>query len=136
MEEPKAQAENSAENNNKVKIEYDKNINKLVAIVGGKENLLPKKKVKGSLISTIVEGLLKEDKEALEKSIKDGLKALLEKKVQCDKEIKAKKEELDKLEIAKNKEFNEACKQLFSKIDNVEQLERDYIATLGTTNPG
>lgn len=136
MSDSKKEAvENEQENNNKVKIAYDKNISKLVAIVGGKENLYASKKVKKDVIGTIVTGLLEDRKKSLEVTIKADLIALLEKKVTCDKEIKKSEDELAKLKIQKNKEFNEAAAKVFSQVDGIEQLEKDYYDSLVTATP-
>lgn len=123
--------QNENQNNDKVKIQYDKNIKKIIAIVGGQKNLAVSKKVKGDVLNTVVTELLADDRKAAAEEIKAELKALLQKKVTCDKEIKAKKDELAKLEITKNKEFNEAASKLFGKIEGLDQIEKDFYATLG-----
>jgi len=119
-----------SEDNNKVAKEFDKNIKTLVAIVGGDKNIYPTKKVKKDTVNTIVEGLLKERKEKAEADIKIDLIAILDKKVLLDKEFKAEEEKLAKLKISKQKEFNEAFKKIVSRVENINELEKDYYDTL------
>jgi len=127
------QTENTVENKggeDKVVKNYDTTIKKLVAIVGGEENLFPIKKVKKDVVASIVTGLLKEKKESIEKEIKADLISLLDKHVLLKREIKAKEEELKKLSESKMKEFTEAANKVFNKIGNINQLETEYYASL------
>lgn len=125
------QNQNEQQDNNKIAKQYEANLSKLAAILGGKENIYPTKKVEGAVLDTVIEELLKEQKEKVAKEVKTGLQELLDKKVQFDKDVKAKEEELKKLKEAKQKEFNESCSKIFGKISNIEQLQKDYEATLG-----
>jgi predicted nucleic acid-binding protein len=117
--------------NNKEAKNYEQNMKKLVAIVGGKENIYPLKRVDNNVVGELVAELLKEQKDELAKNIKVELKGLLDKKVQLEKEVRAKEEELKKLSQQKQKEFNDACAKVFSKIENINKLEEDYNKTLG-----
>jgi len=88
------------------------------------------------VITTLVSGLVKDRKEALEKEIKVELIGLLDKHVELKKSIEAKKKELKQLEESKMKEFNEAASKLFAKIDDVQEIEKDYYTALNATgNP-
>lgn len=124
---------NQQENSDKVTKNFEKTMEKLVAVVGGKENIYAPRKVQKDVLDTLVEGLLKERKEALEKEVKADLLALLDKKVAYDKEIKAKEEEFKKVKEQKMKEFTEAANKVFGKVDNIENLAKDYYASLGAT---
>jgi hypothetical protein len=126
--------QNQQNDGGKIAKQYDTNIKKLVAIVSGKENLYPQKKVTEDAMGEIVTELLKEQKEALAKTVKEDLKSILDKKVQLDKDLKAKEDELAKLKQTKQKEFNEACAKIFAKVENIEALEKNYYATLGRTS--
>jgi hypothetical protein len=129
-----AEAQNPQEDNNKVTKEFDKNLKTLVAIVGGNKNIYPTKKVSKDSLTTIVQGLLKDRKEDAEKLIKADLTAILDKKVALDKEIKAKEDELNKLKMAKYKEFNEAIKKVLSRIDDINSLEKEYYDSLNSSD--
>jgi hypothetical protein len=107
---------------------------KLVAVVGGEQNLFPGKKVSKDIVTTIVEGLLKEKKETLEKEVKSELITLLEKNILLKKTIEDEKKKLKSLEESKMKEFNEAAIKLFNKIDNIGELEKEYYSTITGIN--
>ena len=53
--------ENSGDNNQKVVKAYEKNLKKLVAIVGGEKNLKPVSKVKKDIMADLVNELFKEE---------------------------------------------------------------------------
>ncbi len=125
--------QNSAEDKNKIAKQYEATLKKLVAVVGGQENVYGPKRVPNDTLGTLVNDLLKERKEKLASSVKVELTELLDKKVALDKEIKAKEEELAKLKQNKQKEFNEAASKVFGKIEGIEQLEKDYYSSLTTT---
>ncbi len=125
--------ENQQQNGDKVAKTYEANLKKLVAIVGGKERIYKQKKVGKDELATLVADMLKEQKETLAVEIKTELKALLDKKVALDKDIKAEEEKLAKLKQQKQKEFNEACVKVFAKVENIENLEKDYYTSLSGT---
>lgn len=127
--------QNEGQNNDKVLKQHEQIMEKLAAVLGGKEKIFPSKKVGKDVLASITEGLLKDRKEAAEKELKAGLIELIDKKVTLDRELKAKQEELKKLEINKTKEFNEAATKLFNKIDGIEQLASDYRSTLASIKP-
>lgn len=126
--------QNPEEDKNKVSKEYEKNIKRLIAVVGGDTNIYGPKRVPNDTLGTLVEELLKERKEKLAVDVKVELSALLDKKVAMDKEIKAKEDEFAKLKQQKQKEFNEAAKKVFGKVEGIEQLERDYYQSLAQSN--
>lgn len=133
MSEVKAENQlNQGEENNKVAKNYEATMSKLVAILGDKNHLNPKKRVKKDALSTIVTDLLKDESEASKLAIKTELKDLLTKHVTLTKEIQTKKKEFEQLEQNKMKEFNEAASKLFAKIDGLGEIEKDYLAALTT----
>jgi len=118
--------------NDKVAKNYEATMNKLVAVVRGKDNLIPGKKVKKEVVTTIVDELLKEDKERIQTEVKTGLKDLLAKHVALNKEISEKEREFIKLKETKQKEFIDAANKLFGRIDDIAQLEKDYASSLNS----
>lgn len=124
------QTQGQEQGSDKEQKKYNANIAKLTAVMRGKENLFPTKRVDNSAIGDLAQELLKERKEALSKEVKAGLSEILDKRVQLEKEIKAKEEELKKLSAQKMKEFNEAVGKWFQKIEDIDQLEKDYQAVL------
>lgn len=122
--------QNNQENNNKVVKAFEKNMERLAKIVGGEENIAAPKKVGDDILAKVTNGLLKDRRASLEKEVQADLITILDKKVALDKEIKAKKEEFEKLQLQKKKEFNEACGKVFAKIEGIDKLGEDYLATL------
>ncbi len=118
------------ENQDKVAKSFESNMKRLVGVLGGEELLTGTTKVKKDTVETIVENILKDRKEKLEIDIKTELSTLLDKHVTLKKSIADKKKELKDLENSKMKEFNEACNKLFGKVQDIEQLEKDYYSSL------
>jgi hypothetical protein len=116
--------------NQKVVKAYEKNLKKLVSIIGGTENLNPITTVKKDVLESLVSELFKEETEAIEKSTKEALKTLLKNRVEMQRSIAAKKKELDQLEVSKMKEFNEASVKLFKQINGVDELEKEFYSAL------
>lgn len=137
VNENNAENQNQQNNNNqeqsgdKIQKNYDNILKKLVAVVGGKEKLLPQKKIGKDLVATVVEGLMKEKKENLVKEVKDDLNNLLTKNIEVNKAVTEKQKELDNLKKQKQKEFTEAANKVFEKIDNLGELEQEYYQALG-----
>lgn len=115
---------------------FERNLKTLAAIVGGEEKLIPASKVPADKLGELVEGLLKEEKEATEKEIIGKLRALLNSYVTLQKELKAKEQELEKLKNQKLKEFNEASKALFARVDGLRAKEEEYYTALGAAVQG
>ena len=127
--------QNQKEDAGKIEKNYQNVFQKLVAIVGGEQNLRPTKKIKGDILSKVVEGLLKDQREKAEADIKDGLSKLLEKHVQLQKAISEKEKEFNKLKEDKKKEFTQEANNLFGKLADLDQLEADYKIALGAASP-
>ncbi len=121
------------ENQDKIVKSFETNMKRLVGVLGGEELLNNTSKLKKDTVATIVENLLKDRKEKLELDIKNDLSTLLEKHVTLKKSIADKKKELKDLENSKMKEFNDACNKLFNKVQDIEQLEKDYYDSLVST---
>jgi len=121
------------ENQDKIVKTFENNMKRLVGVLGGEELLSNTSKVKKDTVEVIVENLLKDRKEKLELDIKNDLSTLLDKHVLLKKSIADKKKELKDLENSKMKEFNDACNKLFNKVQDIEQLEKDYYDSLSST---
>lgn len=121
------------EDGNKIAKNFKATMDKLVAIVGGDKNLFPIKKVGKDVLKTIVDGLLTEKKETLEKEVKADVIKLLEGHVALQKAISEKKKELAKLEQDKMKEFNDSASKLFGKIESIDALEKEYYSSLSAS---
>lgn len=126
--------ENKGNDNNKVNVAFEKNMKKLVAIVGGEAKLRPTTNIERDALAELTKELFKEETEAAENKIKDDLKNLLKKRIEMTKAFEEKKKELAKLEIEKKKEFNEAAVKLFNRINDLNGLESDYYSALNEAN--
>jgi hypothetical protein len=116
--------------NQKVHKAYEKNLKKLVAIVGGESNLRQVTTVKRDTLGEIVTELFKEETESVEKATKEALKTLLKNRIEMQRSLDAKKKELAQLETTKMKEFNEAAVKLFKQISGLDDLEKEYYGAL------
>ena len=122
----------------KVQKAYEANIKKLVAVLGGKENLFPVRKVANDSVGELVSKMLQKKKEEIGISVVEELSKLVDSKAAMDKSLKEEAEKLKKFEETKKKEFNEACTKVLNKIEGINELEKSYYETLtqATTNPG
>lgn len=132
MAENANEQQQQGQDNNKVEKQYQNNLTKLVAILGGQENLNPARTVKADALTEVVEELLKEQKEKVVLEIKEGFRGLLEKNVQFNAELKKKKQELAQIEVQGKKNFNEAANKIFSKISDIDNLAKQYRDSLGS----
>lgn len=105
----------------KVSKAFAKNFSKLAAIVGGKENLFPQRKVQGDTVNEIVKELTAERNEKNREEVKGLLLGLLDNYVKFDSEVNAKKKELEKLIETKKKEFNDSFGKLMQRVENGDQ---------------
>jgi hypothetical protein len=121
---------NGGNDNQKVQKAYEKNLKKLVAIVGGEGNLRQVTTVKRDTLGEIVTELFKEETESVEKATKEALKTLLKNRIEMQRSLDAKKKELAQLETTKMKEFNEAAVKLFKQISGLDDLEKEYYGAL------
>lgn len=119
---------------NKIKKNFDNTMKKLVAIVGGEQNLFPVKKVEKDVVANIVTNLIKEKKENIEKEVKTELVSLLDKYVEFKKAVVTKEKELEQLKDNKMKEFNEAANKLFGKVDQIDEISKSYYEALNNSN--
>jgi acetaldehyde dehydrogenase (acetylating) len=115
----------------KVLANFEQTVNKLTAIVRGPENLKLPTRVKKDNVQVLVEELFKEESEATIKEVKEGVKALLKGYVALNSSLAEERKKLDLLEVAKKKEFNATAARLFSKIDGIDNINREYQAALG-----
>lgn len=129
MEENQVQ-ENPQETGGKTEKKFNESLSKVVSIIGGKQNLRPKKRVKGDVVSSIVEELTKEDTEKARENVKTELKTLLTKYIEFEDEVEKKEKELSQLKEKKQKEFIEASGKFFSRIEDVDSFTKRMEETL------
>jgi hypothetical protein len=122
--------QNQQQDGNKVEKQIQQNLDRLAAVLGGKENLFPARKINNDAASEIASELLKERKEKTKEDVKKGLGELLDNKIEFDAQIKAKEKELEELKTKGKKAFNEKANAIFGKIDGIEKLEQNYLDAL------
>jgi len=125
-ENENVEVENQQKNDgDKISKEFDKNFNKMVALLGGPQNL-KKLSLPGDKVGEVVQALLKERLEGYIKDFKEKAIILLDKKIQFDKEVKAAEEQLKKTVNEKKKGFTEEMKKLFAMVGNMEEVVKSY----------
>jgi hypothetical protein len=129
------QGETPEQQNDKVSKQFDANFKKLVALLGGEKNL-KKVNVPNDELGSVVEDLLKERREDFIKDFKTKAKGLLDKKIDFDKEVKKAEEQLRNTVIAKKKEFSEKMKEVFSMVENMQEVEKSYYQSMKETKEG
>lgn len=132
MEEVKTGEESQDQQNDKVSKKFEQDFKKLVALLGGEKNL-KKTNVPNDELGGIVEELLKERREDFIKEFKAKAKALLDKKLEFDKEVRKAEDDLKKTVIAKKKEFSEKMKDVFGMVENINEIEKSYYQSMKET---
>lgn len=127
MEEQTIKQEGSEqEQTNKTEKKFNSILSKLVAVVGGKENLKVPNKVPKNELGNLVQELFKEERETTIKESKEKLRNLLKAYAEMERAISNKRKELDKLEKEKKEEFSKAAEELFNKIEDIGEVEKLY----------
>jgi uncharacterized small protein (DUF1192 family) len=114
------------EQNGKVEKKFTSALNKLVAVVGGKQNLKIPNKTPKDQLGNVIDELFKEERENILKDTKEGLRNILKQYAEMDKAFKLKQQEIDKLQKQKKEEFTKAAEALFNKIEDVGDVEKLY----------
>jgi Rps23 Pro-64 3,4-dihydroxylase Tpa1-like proline 4-hydroxylase len=114
----------------KVAKAFDRNMERLVALLGGKDLLMKAPKLGGEPLNEAVKELVKEQKEKMVKDFKEKAMAVITSKQAFDKLQVEKQREFDKAINDKKKEFNKEVEGLFAMIDKIENLEKSYYETL------
>ncbi len=135
MEEIEKQQDTPEQQNDKVSKQFDANFKKLIALLGGEKNL-KKVNVPNDELGSVVEDLLKERREEFIKDFKSKAKAVLDKKIEFDKEVRKAEEALKNTVIAKKKEFSEKMKEVFSMVENIQEIEKSYYQSMKDTKEG
>lgn len=114
----------------KINKEFESNLKKVEALMGGPKNMSLPRTVSNSTASDIVADLFAEEQELLKGKIKTDLKTLIVNKVSADKEIKEAESKLAALKLQKKKDYNQAATAIFKQIDNVGVILTEYTTAL------
>jgi fructose-1-phosphate kinase PfkB-like protein len=117
---------NEQEQTGKVEKKFTQALDRLVAVVGGKENLKIPNKVPKDQLGSVISELFSEERDVVLKDTKEKLRNLLKQFAEMTKALEAKKQELAKLEKQKKEEFIKAAEELFNKIQDVGEVEKLY----------
>lgn len=138
MSNPNSQADQNGSAKEKTK--FQENLKSLENIFAEDLSILsPRVSSTAAEVKTIIDELYAEKKEEKKAQFKSEFKSLIEKFVQFNKEVNAKKKELEKLENDKMKEFNGVASALFGKINDfkswmIELNEATQVAASGNVS--
>jgi hypothetical protein len=125
-------APNEKDQNNKEEKKFQASLKKLVAVVGDPKKLKLPKAIPNDSVSGVVKELFADEEKELLVVVKGELRDTLKKYAEMEREFKQKEDELAKLKVAKKKEFRVKVEGLFSKIENIGELEKSYYNGLTT----
>ena len=113
---------------------FEASFKKLVALMGGDKNL-KKTSIPSNEVGDIVNELLKERRQKKIDEFKIGAIALLDKKIEFDKEVRKAEEAFKNTVNAKKKEFTEEMNKLFQNLESINDVEKSYYANLSGSTP-
>lgn len=114
----------------KVDVKFAAAVDKLTAVLGGKDKLKRKKRLPKDQLGDLVTNLFAEEEEKIRQESKEKLKALLVQFHELERFAEEKRKELDKLVSAKKEEFVKAATSLFEKIEGLDDIYRSYYSGL------
>lgn len=109
---------------------FESNIKKLTALLGSDKPLKGKTKLPKDEVAGLVTELFKEDREAKQATVKTKIKDLVLAKINMDKLVKQKQQELNSVIKEQHKAFNKAANELFNEIEGISELEKQYYDSL------
>lgn len=118
------------QNADKITKKYDAAFKKLVALMGGDKNL-KKVSIPTTEVGEIVTELLKERRQKTIDKFKIDAIAILDKKIEFDKEVKKAEDTFKNTVNAKKKEFTEELLKLFQGLESINETEKAYYTNLG-----
>lgn len=124
------QPETEEQKKDKISKKHAEAMKFVTAVFGGEQNLRPKKTLSGDATAMVVATLFQKKQEEFEKKALEQLGDLLERYFQFTDEMKKKKDELDKLELQKKKEFTEAVNKIKQSFNQQEIMNEGYVVAL------
>lgn len=123
------QQQNQQNENGKVAKKFANNMRKLVALMSG-EALFKKPKLDSPGIEEALQELVKDEKEDLIKKFKEEAKKLITRKQEFDTFCKQQEKQMEQAILDKKKEFNKEFNSLFSIVERIEEIEKNYYQTM------
>lgn len=115
---------------------FETAMQRLAKIMEGTSLLDAIPKVNGIDVTTLVQELAKEEKEALGKEFKEKALSLIKSKKNFDKFQKEALQKMKKELEAKQKEFAEEADKLFNLMEKAQNIEKEYVDTLKSAEEG
>lgn len=110
------------------------NLSRLETMIGGKDNLKPIK-VKSANVGNLVQEMLTEEQEELDKNFKSKFKALVKRYIEYNKFVQQQKREMDAKVSEQMKVFNKEANDLFQMVENNQNLQQSFANVLGGEVP-
>lgn len=120
---------NVSKDEKKVLAAHKRAIDNATAILAGKP-FAPVSKIKGEDVPSIMKEFFEEEAKARKDEFKVKFKEILIAKVETDRFLAQKKAEFRKIELEKMKEFTKKVNDCINIITGIDQLEKDWTATL------
>jgi Ni,Fe-hydrogenase I large subunit len=114
-------------------LKFHTNMNRLIALFGGKETF-KQSKIENTELSDLVAKLVKEEKDAAQEDFMKQAKGLIQRKRDFDKFVKAEIAKMEKAVEEKQKEFNVEMERIFGLVTKIETIESEYYSTLKDLN--
>ncbi len=123
------------ENQSKVAKNFQKSLEKLTLVLGGKTLFAPIK-LKSKEVQAAIEELAREEKEAKVELFKKKAKELIQSKRDFDSFVNKQKKELDKKIEAEQEKFTKDAEECFRMLEDIENIEQSYLNTLEAAEKG
>lgn len=121
--------------NGKVEKKFNESLKKVQAILGN-PGWFKQPKIGQNDLPELLERLTANKKEELYKKFETAAIALIEKKLAYDKAVKQKQQEFNKAVEDKMKEFQNDMDAMFSLIDQIDNITKDYYTALSSIQEG
>lgn len=129
--ETTAPVEEAKEKSSKIEKAFVEAMTKLAAVMGDKEKIPKKKpKVANDRIAALIDEMLKERAEGLEKSFKSKAMLFLESVIKFNQESENALVLYNKTVEEKKQALTKEANELFKEIESIDKLKQDYIKGL------
>ncbi len=113
---------------------FEEELKKLNSLLKGDKNIFNINKIENSTIGDIVEELTKERVDRTKIEFKNKLNNLLDKKLTFDKFKQEEENKFKKAVEEKEKEFLKELKELFTMVEDINELHKSYTDSLKSLN--
>lgn len=114
---------------NKEKKRFESNMTRLTTLLGG-ETVFKPTKVNNAAVANLVEEMLKEEQEDVQKRFKSKARDVIKRYIDFQKFVKQQEAELNKKVNEQMRTFNNEVNELFQLIENQNNLQQSFAKTL------